>query len=468
MVVANPPYGGIKGLNQGLSAWLEANYSGSKSDLMTAFIQRADRLSLRDGYFGFITLPSWMFISAFEAFREHATQKYTFNSFLHLGRGIFGADFGSIAISVKNSPCLGGHRTTFRKLFDEHVLVRRPEIIESLFLDRSHGTFMPEVGNFTSIPGAPFAYWFSDKTIKSFSEGHLLRDVADVRTGMTTSDNNRFLRSWHEVSDKKFTRDARIPPAEGKWFPYNKGGGFRKWYGFCDNVINWEHDGAEIKSNVDEKGKRRASVRSESFYYRPCITYSSVTSGSFSARRSDAGFIFDSGGSCVFSDETNLNFIEAVFCSPVPSFFLSAFNETINFQPGDIGRIPLVDFSSDVRYQISNRGNSCVALARSDWDAYETSWDFDGLPLLLLDHRAETLEATYARLRAHWQGMTDEMKRMEEENNRIFIGAYGLQDELTPNVPIEEGDVPISVEIGRSSAAGLDVMLRRSAVQELV
>ena len=471
VVVANPPYGGSKGLNQSLTSFLENTYPSSKADLMTAFIQRADKLALFRGYFGFITLPSWMFISAFEVFREDATRNYTFNSFLHLGRGIFGADFGSIAFCAINEKCPKDRRTTFRKLFAEHVMVRRPEVIEAFFLDADYGVHQPVVSKFASIPGAPFAYWFSDKTISSFDEGDLLRDVADVRTGMTTSDNNRFLRIWHEVSDNKFTRDATQSLAEGKWFPYNKGGGFRKWFGFCENVINWENDGYEIKTNVDEKGKKRASVRSESYYFKPCTTYSSVTSGSFSARKSPPGFLFDSGGSCVFADEGTLDLIESVFCSPIPSFFLSAFNDTINFQPGDIARIPLVDLPMNTREDICARGVHCVQLGRADWDSYEISWDFTELPLLSPDHRAEMLETTYATLRTHWRGMTDEMQALEEENNRIFIAAYGLQDELTPEVPMEEITLTCNPAYrygGKNTPEELEGKLRANTMREFL
>lgn len=330
--------------------------------------------------------------------------------------------------------------------------------------------------DFEKIPGNPIAYWFGFSVFAIFGKSKLLEQIASVKTGMTTADNARFLRAWHEVAFKKagfnFSESREAEKSGKKWFPYNKGGGFRKWYGFNENLVNWELNGLEIKENVGENGKRKASVRAEESYFKPAITYSSVTSGSFSARFSDVGFLFDSGGSSVFCEsEIDLDLVGGVLCSKLPEFFLSAYNDTINFQPGDVSRIPIAPLSDFGCQSISSAVRSCVHLSRVDWDSYETSWDFTSLPLLRSDYRQLTLKATYLKLRARSREMTLDMQRLEQENNRLFIDAYGLQEELTPEVPLNEVTLTCNPHYrygGDKTEEELEAMLLADTMRELV
>lgn len=296
--------------------------------------------------------------------------------------------------------------------------------------------------DFGKIPGSPVAYWMSKSGVMVFEKHPLLEQVAIVKTGMTTADNDRFLRLWFEVSSKSIGLNIKNSvdalKSAKKWFPYNKGGGFRKWSGLNENLINWWGDGIEIKQNVDENGKRKASVRAEEYYFKPSITYSSVTSSSFSARLSDSGYLFDSGGSSVFPNfNSDMMILIGVLCSKIPGFFLSVYNETINFQPGDVARIPILS-SSEKALDIKLAVTSCLQHSKADWDHFETSWDFKVFSLLRSDFSQLTIDKCFQSIRLSSENVTLEMQRLEEENNRLFIDAYGLQDELTPEVPLSE------------------------------
>ena len=470
IVTANPPYMGSRGMNERLTTWAKNHYPNSNADLYSMFIERVLGLIHERGYMGMITLPSWLFLDSFNDLRYEVLNSYYIESMLHMGRGIFGIDWGSTAFIIAKLP-VNDKKSNFFKLHKKVFKHIYSEDIEKLFLKAKSNpefkfnfdNYRDETGvqeiledssgqkiryiinpiKFKGIPGNPIAYWFGDKALSIFSESYLLDQVASVKTGMTTADNNRFVRNWSEVSISKAFFDAEnSKDAESsicKWFPYNKGGGFRRWYGLNDNLINWENDGYEIKNNLNAKGKQKASVRAEANYFKPAITYSSVTSNSFSARLSNPGFLFDSGGSCVFCDDLNyFEYIGGILCSKIPEFFLAAYNDTINFQPRDVSRIPIVSHEDiNVNLLISN-SKKCLVFSKNDWDSYETSWDFTTLPLLDDEYRKPTLADTYKELRSQWQTMTAEMQRLEEDNNRIFIKAYGLEDELTPDVPLKE------------------------------
>ncbi|EAS50781.1 conserved hypothetical protein [Aurantimonas manganoxydans SI85-9A1] len=431
VVVANPPYMGGKGMNGKLVNWAKEHYPNHYSDLMTCFMDRASILCLENGKWGMINLPSWMFLSSFEDTRRQLINHLTVESLLQLGRGIFGSDFGSVAFVVSKRQHFPGHKGTYRRLFERHVDVRKPETIRDLFLDRDVGYFPLSQEEFRKIPGLIFAYWISEKERDLYSSGELLKDISAPRKGMDTGENEHFLRFWHEVSQDR--ADLTGGQEQGRrWVPYNKGGEFRRWYGNRDIVLNWEGNGSEVKSRLTWK-KKKPTIRNSKHFFEEGFTWTTVSSGGFSARYSPKGAVFDNGGCTLFADSDLWKF-GAFLNSTVMSRYLEFLSPTLNFQPGDIGAAL---FPKAVLPKVAP-ATALVSYARADWDAYETSWDFTTLPLLSLAHRGETMEDSYATLRDHWQSMTDEMQRLEEENNRIFIDAYGLQDELTAEVPIEE------------------------------
>lgn len=442
VVVANPPYAGAKGLNGELAALLDDHFADGKSDLMTAFLLRGLSLTKADGVFSAVTLDSWMFLSSYASLRGKMLLKHSISSMAHIGWNCFpdGHTYNRgvacvVRVGRKNLPGI------FMNLADYPAVKDKQEAFLESLSERQH-LFSLSATALRQLPGTPIAYWLSDTVIGNFSKGYPLKKIGDTRQGMATSDNNRFLRFWYEVSQDRVKRDAMSREAakasDAMWFPYNKGGAYRKWYGNSENVVNWENDGSEVLGlAADKYGSPTRTIKSISEYFKPSISWSKVTSSGFSVRFYDAGHIFDVAGCSIFAKTLDeLTGLIGFTNSNVTQHLLKSISPTINYEAGQIASLPICADMSDA--SLVTLPTKLISLARADWDAYETSWDFTTLPLLAPEHRDQALARSYARIRARWQGMTDEMQRLEEENNRIFIDAYGLADELTPEVPIEE------------------------------
>jgi type II restriction/modification system DNA methylase subunit YeeA len=311
-------------------------------------------------------------------------------------------------------------------------------------LGRENYFFRASASDFNKIPGSPTAYWMSDAAARCFESGILLRQVAPAKLGMRTGDNDKWLRKWFEISDRSAKYDSKNAESAKEsgcsWFPYNKGGEFRKWYGNNDTVVYWKDDGYAIKSETLEKYPSLSwdnlgwKITNESDFFKPSCTWTFISSSSFGTRISPGGAIFDVAGSSTFPNSGSLNKIAGFLCSKVAFEFLKMANPTLNFQVANVNALPW--FSPDD--SADRLVKSLYTISKTDWDAYETSWDFTNLPLLSAEHYPGSLAATYTYLRAEWREMTEEMQRLEEENNRIFIEAYGLQDEMTSKVPLDE------------------------------
>ena len=428
VVVANPPYMGSGGMNPLLKEWLGDHYPISKADLMTAFMERAVGLTLRYGYMSMINLPSWMFISSFEKLRVSFLDRARLTSMLHCGRGLFGSDFGAVAFSIINQTTQKDRKGVFRRLFTKHVEVRKPEVIREIFLDKAFQRYTASNEDFKKIPGRPIAYWVSDSIRDLFLE-QPVRDSFELEFGIKTGDNDAYLRFWYEVA----VQDTNITQTgSSNFIKHNKGGEYRKWYGNGQHVVNWKQPGNLMNVSSGTKADSYTSFRAAG------VTWSEVTSGSFCTRYLEGNVLSNNKGPAASTEsKEELLPLLGLTNTVAYTYLTQVINPTVTFPIGDLGKLPFPkEFTG--RSGLAENSNSLVELAKSDWDAYETSWDFATLPLLQSDHRAETLEATFTALRNHWQGMTDEMRALEEENNRIFIDAYGLQDELTPEVPIEE------------------------------
>jgi hypothetical protein len=428
VVVANPPYMGGKGMNGRLGGFAKENYPDSKSDLFSAFIERGCGLVHHLGYTAMVTMESWMFLASFEKLRTKLLSSSTVNSMVHmpyLGKGgtSMGINFGTSAFVLKSAIA-----PEFRA---QYCCVRYFETDEQgvpiTFPPRNERLSTASIEELKTIPGQPIAYWLGDDMLRGFTEGVSISENGRVVVGLQTGDNDRFIRDWHEISSNDFCLKE---DNDGKWVPYVKGGGFRKWYGNKNHVLDWNNDGSEIINHPSARPQNR------DFYFRQGITYTNISTSYFAARYFDARGIFDQKGSMIFWDDKHSEAGLLAFLLSKPGRkFIEILCPTMDFNPGSISRIPaLPEFVTATE----NAGTRLIAISKSDWDAYETSWDFTTLPLLHPDHRTETLEHTYTTLRIHWQSMTDEMQRLEEENNRIFIDAYGLQDELTPEVPRSE------------------------------
>ncbi|WP_313054689.1 BREX-1 system adenine-specific DNA-methyltransferase PglX [Pseudomonas lopnurensis] len=427
VVVTNPPYAGFKGLNVDVQEYLYRNYPAAKVDLYSAFIERGSQIVVSHGFNSMVTMESWMFLSSFEDMRAKCLASNTLHSMVHMpylgkGRTSMGISFGTTAFVLEKARRID-HVGDFCCL---RYFEADDYGVPLEFPPRNERLARASTRDFEKLPGEPIAYWVSEQFRKNFADLPPVSEVFTACQGLSTSDNPTFVRQWFEVS----INHVRLPGSDraSKWLPYNKGGEFRRWSGNQEHIVDWEDNGRRIKSL-----KPKSVIRNEIRYFQPSISWSDVTSSKSSFRRYQEGFIFANNAHSVFPAESEeASSLIALLNSKVIDGIIDAISPAMHFDVGYFSKIPFQtrDASAYVNWLVST--------AKSDWDSYEISWDFTTLPLLFNDHRAETLEATYAHLRTHWQDMTDEMQRLEEENNRIFIDAYGLQDELTPEVPIEE------------------------------
>ena len=295
--------------------------------------------------------------------------------------------------------------------------------------------YRASAADFKKIPGSPIAYWVSENIRKIFATSSKLSQISELNKGLSTGQNDTFLRIWHEVCFHKigfsYAGREQAKQSNKKWFPCNKGGEYRKWYGNQEYIIDWENDG---KSLFDLRPK--SVIRSPKQYFKSNLAWSKVSSGTFSLRYFPNGFIPSDAASCIYLNQVKAELRTlSLLNTKVTRSIVGDLSATLNYEIGHIDRTPVVEILSPL---VDMNAQNALSISKSDWDFYETSWDFTTLPLLQPEYHQPTLRETYTKLRAHWREMTLEMQQLEEENNRIFIEAYGLQDELTPEVPLSE------------------------------
>lgn len=443
VVVANPPYMGGKGMNSQTAEWLKENYPDTKSDLFSSFIERAVTLTSSSGRVGIMCPNVWMYLSTYEALRSLLTEENAISNLVELPlSGFKGATVQICAFNITRGRASANRGMFIRLVEEAGGEATMPKLTKmAISGERKDIAFSFNVANFTKIPGKPIAYWPSEDLISCFEKFPSLAEVAKPKQGLATTDNDRFMRTWYECSRNTVYFGAKsskeFQESGATWAPCQKGGEFRKWFGNNELVVNWRNDGEDIKNVVRRRyGNISKRVVNEHLYFQRGTTWSSLSSSRMSMRYVAGGFIFETKGSMCFydSDVSLLSSLGALNSSAIEALN-KCLSPTLDFHEGPVGRLPVPILRDGA---VHSEVLTLIELARFDWDGYENSWDFTTLQLLSSDHRAETLEGTYARLRVHWQRMTDKMQRLEEENNRIFIDAYGLQDELTPDVPIEE------------------------------
>ncbi|MCP9899311.1 BREX-1 system adenine-specific DNA-methyltransferase PglX [Cyanobium sp. Cruz CV13-4-11] len=436
VVVANPPYMGGKGMNPLIKQFLQDNFSDYKADLFSAFIARSLSLALSNGYLGFMSPFVWMFISSYEELRKRLISQATISTLVQLEYSGFDGAVVPICTFTLQNKRHALYRGGYIRLSDFRGSENQgPRTLEAIKNPDCGWFFHTDAANFYKIPGSPIAYWLNDALLTVFSTCPPVEDVAKVRGGMTTGENDRFLRLWHEVSNTSFGTgfdNQKLAAASGcKWFPYNKGGPFRRWYGNQDYVVNWANDGQEILSTG------RASPRSRDFYFREALTYTATSSSYFAIRYSPVGFLFDAKGSFVAPVKANWQTLLGLLNSKLVTSLLKALNPTIEFQAGDISRIPFKPLGK-LEEMHSGLVQELVQLGRVDWNNYETSWDFRDQPLLRPGLKDTTLEASWRNWEAQTTTAIRRMQELETENNRLFISAYGLDGELQPEVPEDQ------------------------------
>ena len=409
-VVTNPPYMGASGMGAKLSDYVKKNFPDSKADMFAVFIERCGQMAKKNGYQAMITQPSFLFLTSFERLREKTVTTSSIENLLHMGRGIFGIDFGSIAFVIKKRH-LASYKGVYLRLHERTFQYIEPKDIAQLYIraKENHSYrysfvdyttddgiveqpvtpnskqiyYEASQDNFSKIPGSPVAYWVSSATLQTFAYPSI-GQIARPRQGLATGCNDIFIRLWYEVNEEKVNYMAEnldsAVKSQKKWFPYNKGGDYRRWYGNNEYLVNWERDGFEIRHFVDEKGKLRSRPQNTQYYFHRCISWSLISSGRVAFRYKPDGHIFDVSGMSCFT-ESNLLYLLGLCNTPVVDEFLSIFSPTINFQAGDIANIPVaieVDKIEDVEKVVSEN----IQVSKKDWDSYETSWDFTRNPLV--------------------------------------------------------------------------------------
>lgn len=472
VVVANPPYMSSKGMNAELNSFLGEHFPDGKRDLYAAFIERGFALLMPSGFEAMVTMESWMFLSSYEGLRGNMLREGSFHPFLHmpyLGKGgtSMGINFGTSAfvLQCRRSPDRAG----------DFICVRHFETDEDgvplAFPTENERRAKVSSRDFTRVPGDPIAYWISDNIRNIFSDRPTIEDLAPVRQGFQTGNNDRFLRLWFEVDSQSLGNSCQstedFQSSQKRYAPYNKGGDYRRWYGNNEFVVKFD------KENFIALSKSGNKLPSRDRYFRESITWTSISSGAFGARYNGVGFTFSANGACAFPEaEGAAELILSLLNSKVATKLLEFLTPTLDFSVGKIRIIPVaLDELSAKEQTIYSSFRSLTEIAREDWDSDEYSWDFAIFPLLASVHRAETLAESYTCLRAHWRDMAEEMQRLEEENNRIFIDAYELQDELTPEVPIEEITLncnPTYRYSGPASEAELETRLLAETMAEFL
>lgn len=442
-LVMNPPYMGNGNMNATLSKYVKDNYADGKADLFSVFMLLAiDRLQ-QNGKYGMINMQSWMFLSSFEKLRTHLLDENRIDNMLHLGPRTFDELSGEVvqntAFVITNTQpadCKG----IYYRLVDGKNCTDK----EQLFLSHIRGNedglkiYYPNISqkDFEKIPGCPIGYWVSPKIQEVFTSNLALSDVCKPVNGLTTSDNARFLRFWFEISRSRTgfgcENAAVAARSQKKWFYYNKGGATRKWFGNHELVINWENNGEEIK-NI--KGP---VIRNPNYYFKPSISWSLTSSIGCAFRFNPDAAIFDVNGMSLFPIDNSKAFILlAALNTSIYNMVAKIINPTLALQCGDVARFPIPQhLEKNEENSISLLGQANYNISKLDWDSHETSWDFEANELLTME--GDSLEERMSQYKQKWEHLFMQLHDNEEELNRQFIDIYGLQDELTPDVPLEE------------------------------
>ena len=451
VVATNPPYAGTSNLSAKVNNFVKKNYPDSKADLFAVFIERCGEMIKKNGYQAMITMHSWMFLSSFEKLRVKLQQQ-TIVNMAHLGARAF-EEIGGEVVQTTSFVLSKKHADKYVGIYCRLVEPNNQAEKENSFI-RKEKIYRAKQNDFKKIPGSPVAYWVNEKVYHVFENGVRFKTIGDTRQGMATSDVNRFTRLWYEVDccniGWNYSKLDSTEDGVHTWYPYIKGGTFRKWYGNEDYLVNWKFNGKEVKEYAAKLYKSYSrTIKNISEYLKPCISWGKVTTNNLSVRYYPAGHIFDIAGCCCFSNDDVRLYLLGFLNSCIANTFCKILNPTINMNVGDIGNLPLI-VSKTYKEKVDFWVERCIELAKLDWNSFETSWDFKCHPLISVISQNRTLfdditNIDLAECYTCWENECNErfnqLKANEEELNRIFIDIYGLQDELTPEV--EDKDVTV-------------------------
>lgn len=475
VVVTNPPYMGSSGMGGKLADFVKKNYPDSKSDLFGVFIEACGNMTKKNGYQAIITQHAWMFLSSFEKLRTKLLQKDTINM-AHLGARAFDEIGGEVVQTtsfVMQNSHITGYKSTYCRLIEPTTQKGK----ENMFLE-GENRYTAQQSNFSKIPGSPVAYWVDDAVYDMFDAPPIM-DYFIPKFGMSTGDGEKFVRFWYEESKDNIAFDCdnedAFSASNKEWCVADKGGNYRRWYGNKNCVIWWKNNGADIKSH------KKSAVRSPQYFFRPHISWTLISSGVFSARYFEKGFLLDTASNCLYYDtsEKKAKYALGYLNSKVASYGLNLLNPTINMSCGVLGNLPYIEKHLD---EISSTVSENIRMSKHDWDTFETSWDFKQHPLVRLrlagacawggEQQVARLSSAYQAWELECEGRFQKLKSNEEELNRIFIDIYSLQDELTPEVADKDVTVHYLVdtkdEIPESLQGSNYVLTRRDAVVSMI
>lgn len=438
-VVTNPPYLSSSLMPKELKQFTTNAYKDCKSDMFAVFLKKCIQFSGLNGYVGMITPYVWMFISSYETLRNYVLNNVNISGLIQLEYNAFEAACVPVATFILHNTS-ERYNGNYIKLSDFRGAENQgPKTIEAINNRNCGYYYEKQQNNFKKISGSPIAYWVSDKAI-DLCKTHILSNDVIGSVGIQTGDNEKFIRLWTEVkfSNIKFdSRNINDSYCDEKWFPYNKGGDYRRWYGNDHFVVNWKNDGESLKKDNKITGHHYQEYKND-LKFSPCITWSRITSGNPSFRIKRYGFLNDMAGFSVFSNSLDLNMLLGFCNSIVSKYYLSFLAPTINIMIGNVLSLPydrLIQNDCDAEPQVKK----CISLSKEDWDSFETSWDFTVHPLV--KNHVNTISEAYSLWDKECEKRFNQLKANEEELNRIFIDIYGLQDELTPEV--EDKDVTV-------------------------
>ena len=436
-VITNPPYMAPNGIEK---VYVQKHYPDSKSDLCTVFIEKCHSLLKENAYQAMITMHSWMFLSSYEKLRSKLLDTNTLINMAHLGARAFeeiGGEVVQTTAFVFDNASIKNYQSNFKRLVDYNSQDTKEE--EYL---KDENLYTSSATNFSKIPGSPIAYWASNNIYNAFDRKSFIGDICEPRVGMATANNDVFIRLWYELNEEKigfdFPNRDLAKASKKKWFPFAKGGESRKWYGNNDYLVNWENDGEEIRNFKDEQtGRIRSHNYNLDYIFQSAITYSVISSRNPSFRFSPIGFLYsNSGYGIFFNGDLEKRYVLGLLNSKVIGIILNMLSPTMGFESGYLRKIPLLNGNHD---RVVSLVNNNILLSHSDWDFFETSWDFKIHPLV--KNHVSTISEAYNLWNDECESRFNTLKSNEEELNRIFIDIYRLQDELDPYV--EDKDVTV-------------------------
>lgn len=437
-VVANPPYIGSNYQSSQVKKYLKDNYHKYDKDLFSAFIVRNLELSKKDSHLGFMTPFVWMFISSYKELRERLITNETITSLVQLEYSGFDGATVPICTFTLRKGNLSNFTASYIRLSDfRGSRNQAPKTIEAINNQDCGWLYKTKNDDFKKIPGMPIAFWISDAVKSSFYENKTLGDYYPCRDGITTGNNDLFLKRWYEVSISKIgfnynnREDAQL--SSKKWFPCNKGGGYRRWYGNNEYVINWENDGQEIRTYSDSSGKILSSPRNMSYYFNQSVTWTDISSSYLGVRYSSFGAISETAGPAVYAGSECYSVL-AFLCTPIASFMVKILNSTLHCKPGNISALPWLD--SIPREEIEENAKKIISIYKNDWDAQEVSWGFT--QNTLITNKINSLKICYDLYKSNSKSNVFECMQLEKNNNHIFIKNYKLNNDFSDDIPIRD------------------------------